>query len=431
MKIKKHKIIFEKGSAIMIVVLFMLAFSLTVVYGVATPVLRDVKVAKESERSRQAFLASESGSEDTIFRMANNMTFALSNTLSIDETTAITTVDVSDPSNILVISIGDSFDAIRKTTTTLTTGDGISFNFGVQAGEGGLVLQNSSSILGNINSDGIIQGSGSNVINGSAVSTGPTGSISGIHVTDSAFAHTISNSTIDNDAYYQTISGTSVGGTLYPNSPDQPTSQLPISDEQIEEWKLSALSGGIINSPCPYKIRDAISIGPVKINCDVEISGTNFNIDLTGHIWVDGNIDIKNSPTLRVDSSLPNKSIVIVADNDSNRSSSGMIELENSAIFEGNGEKSYILMLSKNNSASTGGYNSAIEVQNSVDGDLLVYAGDGEITLANSVNLKEVTAYKIRLKNSAEVIYESGLINVLFNSGPSGGFSLNSWAETE
>ena len=41
-----------------------------------------------------------------------------------------------------------------------------------------------------------------------------------------------------------------------------------ISDEQIEEWKQVALDGGIISSPCPYKITDAVTIGPKKIACD-------------------------------------------------------------------------------------------------------------------------------------------------------------------
>jgi hypothetical protein len=60
-----------------------------------------------------------------------------------------------------------------------------------------------------------------------------------------------------------------------------------------------------------------------------------------------------------------------------------------------------------------------------------VYAAHGEVQLANNISLKEVTAYRIRLKNSAEVIYETGLASLLFNSGPGGGYSISSWAEIE
>ena len=106
------------------------------------------------------------------------------------------------------------------------------------------------------------------------------------------------------------------------------------------------------------------------------------------------------------------------------------IELQNSAQFQNSGtEGSYILILSQNNSAENGGGEKAIILKNSANGDVLVYAGHGEIELQSSVDLKEVTAYRIRIKNSAQIIYESGLANILFTSGPSGGYSISDWKE--
>ena len=64
-------------------------------------------------------------------------------------------------------------------------------------------------------------------------------------------------------------------------------------------------------------------------------------------------------------------------------------------------------------------------------GKLLVYAGHGEINLKNDINLKEVTGYKITIQNNAQVVYESGLANLLFSSGPSGGYFVDSWKEVE
>jgi len=51
--------------------------------------------------------------------------------------------------------------------------------------------------------------------------------------------------------------------------------------------------------------------------------------------------------------------------------------------------------------------------------------------MENNAILKEVSAYKIHLKNNAEVVYETGLANVLFSSGPGGGFEIKSWMEIE
>ena len=53
-------------------------------------------------------------------------------------------------------------------------------------------------------------------------------------------------------------------------------------------------------------------------------------------------------------------------------------------------------------------------MENSASGDILVYASHGEVHLKNSVSLEEVSAYKIRLSNSAQVIYKTGLANLLF-----------------
>jgi hypothetical protein len=62
---------------------------------------------------------------------------------------------------------------------------------------------------------------------------------------------------------------------------------------------------------------------------------------------------------------------------------------------------------------------------------LLVYAGHGKIVLQNGISLREVTGYRIEAQNSAEIIYESGLANILFTTGPSGGFTLSDWNEVE
>jgi len=419
----------SRGSALFVAVMMMLTFSMILINGVAVPVFQDTKNIQETSRSKQALRTAESGLEDVVIRIKNNMLYDEVETLSLGGTYATTTADTSVPSDIIVAALGLVRDAVRKTEVGLIVTDGVSFNYGVQAGEGGIVLENSASILGNVNANGPVTGSGSNLIQGSVISSGPTGLVSGIYATSSVYAHTITNITTDGDAYYENISGSTVHGSLFPGSPDQQPSEMPISDEQIEEWKNAALLGGVINSPCPYKISGETTIGPVKINCDLEISGNNYNLFIGGHIWVDGDIIIKNSPTLKVAPLISGQSTALIADNDSQRSTGGTIELENKAFFEGTGDNSYILFVSKNNSASTGGSNTAIEVQNTVDGDLLVYAPDGEILLQNSINLKEVTAYKIRIKNTAEVVYETGLINLLFDSGPGGGFGIGSWKE--
>lgn len=371
----------------------------------------------------------ESGLEDLSYRLIKGKNYNATEVLSLDGYFATTTiVDISGAKEIT--ATGTASKMIRKSKVKLKNDNGVSFHYGVQVGEGGIVMENSSQVIGNVFSNGPIAGQNSNLVKGDVISAGLSGSVNGVHATGTIYARAISNSDIDKDAYYTTISNTTVDGVSYPGSPDQATSSLPVTDAIIEDWKIAA-AVSVISSPCPYRISSNITIGPAKINCNLEISGSP-TVTIAGPVWVVGNIEIENSPTVKLASSLGANSIAVIADNPSNRTTSSKIELENSTQFQNSGtEGSYILFISQNNSAQSGGSEKAIRAENSMSGEVLVYAGRGEVHLKNTVNLREVSAYKIRLSNSAQVIYESGIANLLFTSGPSGGYSIESWREAE
>lgn len=418
------------GQALFIAALFFLAISLTVGLGVTHPVLNQVASARAETRGTEAFYAAEGVSEDVTYRLLKGTSVDTTETIDYGgfRATATTTI-VFDGKEVDAAGNREGF--VRKNKMRLIEGDGASFPYGTEVGAGGLVLENSSSVAGSVYSNGPILGSGSNLIQGDVVSAGPSGRIEGVHATSSAHAHAIEDSTIDKDAYYQTISNTTVLGALHPGSADQATTTLAISDAQIAEWESDAAAGGTISSPCPYEIDDDITIGPKKIACDLEITGSP-TVTLGGALWVTGNITVKNTATVRVASTLGGKSVPVIADKQSNQTTSSTISLENSVAFEGSGSpNSFVLMLSQNKGAQEGGDEKAITVKNSVDGALLVYAGHGEIQLENSIKVKEVSAYRIRLKNFAEVRYETGLASLVFTAGPTGGYTLGKWRETE
>ena len=418
------------GQALIIAALFFLAISLTVGLGITHPVLNQMESVRAETRGTEAFYAAQGISDDVAYRLLNGMSVDTTETIDYGGYRATaTTTSVSDGKEVAAAGSRDSY--VRKSTMHLTSGSGASFRYGMQSGEGGIVLENSSSISGNVYSNGTVEGAGSNLIKGDVVSAGPSGRIEGVHATSSAYAHTIDDSTIDKDAYYQTISNTTVLGTLHPGSEDQATTTLAISDARVAEWESNAAAGGTISSPCPYTIDDDITIGPKKIACDLEITGSP-TVTLGGALWVTGNVKIKNTATIRVASTLGGKSVPVIADKPSNQTTSSAISLENSVTFEGSGSpNSFVLMLSQNKDAEQGGSEQAIDVKNSVNGDLLVYAGHGEIRLQNSINVKEVSAYRIRLKNSAEVRYETGVASLIFTAGPTGGYTLDKWREVE
>lgn len=401
------------------------------VFGVAAPVVNGTESARANLRGAESLYAAEGLSQDVLYRLINGLSVGAVETLAVGGATATaTTTAVFD--GISVAAAGNRDRYIRKSAARLLSGAGATFNYGLQSGVGGIHLKNTSQVVGNVSANGPVTGENSNLVQGEVVSAGPSGLIDGVHATSSAYAHTIADSTIDGDAYYTTISNTSVLGALHPGSADQATSSLPISDAQIEQWKNDAAVGGSVScSGGVYSVSGSVSLGPKKIPCNLKIDGSD-SVTLLGHLWVEGDIEIANTASVRIDASLNEKSVAVIADKPSAPGSAGKINLKNTTTFAGSGHaNSFILFVSQNRSAESGGSTIAIEVQNSASGKLLVYAPHGEIVLKNSVGIKEVTGYKLTLQNSARVIYETGLANLLFTSGPAGGYIVDSWREVE
>jgi hypothetical protein len=428
----------QKGQVTILTVALFIFLSLTAVLGIVNPVLRHMRVTTNLTNSRQSYYLSESGIEDAIYRLVQGMSVPNSYNLTLNgQSTGITVADVFPGKTIT--SRGDNKNFIRKTEAKVTLGTGISFHYGIQAGQGGFSLQNSSSVTGNIYSGGSIIGAG-NYVYGDAISSGASGLVYGIHATGSIYAHTLGNSSqttyTDKDAFYATSkTNTVVSGTSYPNSPDLPTVPLPITDAQIAQWESDAEAGGTItSSSCSggtYTVSSSMTLGPKKIECDLLVKGNGVVLTIAGPIWVTGNITTQTGPVIKMASSLGSQNVAFIADDPANRSSGSLFTFGQNTTFLGSGSSnSFVFAISMNNSAENGGTLNAIDMGQSA-GAAVVYASHGQITLGQSVNVKEVTAYKIKLINTANVTYDTGLPSTLFQAGPSGGYEISSWKEIQ
>ncbi len=452
----------KQGQAALIAVMLMLAIMISAIFGASSLALRQAKVAEASTRARNAYFAAEAGVEDAVYRLKRGKNVTASFSLTINGATATTTVATPIPSRKEISSSGNFGGALRGAKSILITSSDVAFTYGVQVGNGGLEMENTSQVIGSVYSNGDIVGNNSPVSTGDAFAAGvskiehmtvngsarahlitdatvginatSSGDISSVTVGRHAYANRIIDSTIGQNAYYQTsISGSSVGGSQFPATPapaQLPTVPMPISDSALDSWEADAAAGGTISSPCPYQPANGASIGPVKITCDVIIDGTKI-VTMTGPLWITGNFDIKNTAQLKLASSFGAESGILVVDNPSNRTTSSKISVQNSAQILGSGTAgSYMMVVSRNNSAESGGDEDAIEIKNSSNAPIY-YAPHGSLSIENSAALKEATAYKLEIKNSATVTYESGLMNVNFSSGPSGGWSIQEWREIQ
>ncbi|MEN9912622.1 MAG: hypothetical protein RLY66_30 [Candidatus Parcubacteria bacterium] len=419
----------QGGYIIMLHTLIFLGISLVVLFGIALPIISHHAAAMTMVRSKQSFLLTDSAAGEAIYRLENGLPLASSQTITLGGASAtIATANTSTGKTVTVTTPGNEYERNIRIHTAI--GTGISFHYGIQSGRGGFVLENTSSVTGNVFSGGTITGS-SNYIYGDAVSTGPTGLITGINVTGSAYAHTLQNSSVGSNAFYTVKTSTTVGGTSNPNSPDLDDEELPISDEQIAEWEAQAETGGTSTncSSGTYTISSSVTLGPLKIPCNLVIRSNGTIVTVTGPIWVTGNITTQNAPLIRMSSSLGNQNVAIIADNPSDRLSSSRITIGQNTSFQNSGVAgSFVFMISQNNSSENGGSVNAIDMGQGASA-LVAYASHGQISLGQSVSVKEATGYKIVLRNSANVTYDTGLPSVLFSSGPGGGYTIIDWNE--
>ena len=431
---KKHYHQRNRGAAIITAVLFFVIISVTLAIGLSSPVVREYTTSRDFEKSKGAYYLSEAGHEDALYRIKYGKNVSTTEVLTLNGNTATTTV-VTTAGNKTINSSGSINNNFRKVKSLLTTISGVAFSYGVQAGDGGVVMKDTAVINGNLFSNGPISGAG-NTITGGVVSASSTiGAVTNINSTGSMEATNISGSTIGGVARCTTISGSS------PNTCSGPATStpalLPITQVQITQWEADAVAGGtIICNGGTYTINTAVNLGPVKITgpggtaCNVTMNG-NAVVTLGGTVWVTGVIDIKTSSELKVSNAFPGQSIVVIADNPADRLTSSTVKIQNNAIFTSSSAGSYVMLLGQNNGASLSPpqFTEAVEVEDYVQGVLLVYAGLGDILIKGHASLKEVTGYKITLQGQATVTYATGLQNTTFTSGPGGSWVISDWKE--
>ncbi len=409
----------QGGAAMLIAVVFFLFISLAIISGLVSPSVREFKNANDAVRSRQSLFLSESGTEDAYFRLKNAKTISSPVVLVLNGNTATTTITDSGYNEKTVTALGDVSARQRKSEIVLTTGDGVSFSYGIQSGVGGFVIGNAV-VNGNVYSNGNITGANGATITGSAFAAGATGVIDNIDVGQGGIgdikAHTVNDSTAAGNLYCQV--GSNNNKSCNTSQADPEIAPMPITEEMINKWKADAELGGIFTGN--MIISEQTSLGPKKITGNLSIEA---DVVITGTVYVTGNITTNNGAEVSLSSSYGALGGIIVAD--------GRVTLSNNVKFFGSGTAgTYILLVTTSACPTDCSGLNALEILNNV-GAILVNAQNGTVHLNNNVTLNEVVGNTIIVDNSAVINYLSGLANQNFSSGPSGGWNIDSWKEVE
>ncbi|MEX0870093.1 MAG: hypothetical protein WDZ39_01555 [Candidatus Spechtbacterales bacterium] len=458
----------ERGIVALSITIIVMLIGLAAILSLVFVFLMGIERARNVGLSEKAYFVAESGIEDALLRIMDadkELPSVFPYTFSVAGGLAEVTVEDLPGNTRKITSDGDSSDRTRRLSTALIlAADEVGFHHGAQIGDGGLVMNQASKIIGSVFSNGPIVGSNSPTITGDAFTAG-TSTVSGMVIDGNVVAYGIEDSSVSGsatssdtistssiggnatadslidcsgsivgDAYYMTISNCTVDGDEFPGT--EPPSELepedmPIDDDKIEEWKQKAEEGGVIDS-CDgsnnYEPADGERLGPVRIDCNLVVDG-NKEIIIEGFVWVHGNIFLENKAILRLDSSFNTMSSAIIADRPGSPGSQGRVEVRNSAELMGSGtEGSYLMLISMNRSASQDGDNIAIEVGNGGSSSIY-YAPHGLIAIQNNIDVVEVTAYQLQLSNNVTIEYEQGLANSQFSAGPQSGYSVVLWRE--
>lgn len=400
-----------------------LILSIVFVIGVSVYILTygQQKIIKEVVKSGQAYYAAEAGIEDGLLKLAKKMSWSSPFILKVENSTS--TVEISNivGGSRIITSTGNYSNRIRKLRIVYEiSSKGLSFYYGAQVGEGGVEMQDSSKIDGNAFSNGsVINLSGNPEITGTIKIAKNGNRLEGLKIGKDAYTYKCLNSEILGKLVSATSTNCSANSyeTL---SGEIATSSLPITESQIQDWKNEAISDGTITS-LVVSGKQEISLGPKKIEGNLTVQD-QAKLKLTGTIWVTGQITIQNNGQIFLDNNAyGNKSGAIISD--------GKITVQDRAIISGSGEAgSYLMLLSTLDSVLSG--QMAVVIQNSPQLDI-IYAPRGRILLQDSISLREVSGWGLRLQNTAKVIYEAGLEDANFTSGPGGSWQVTDWKEVQ
>jgi len=205
---------------------------------------------------------------------------------------------------------------------------------------------------------------------------------------------------------------------------------MPFTDQNITDWKTAATVGGTItgstNCPGGYSGGNCIvdyrnaTFGPGKITGNLTVSGGNGTttgiLTLTGTVWVVGTITVTGGGKIKLPTSYGKNSETIVSDNTVTINGGGSLGSGNSS--------SYLFIVSTSNSAT------AMTVSGGA-GAIAVAAQNGTVNLSGGAQLESAVGNSMIMNGGSTVTYNSGLASPSFSDGPSGGWVISGWKETQ
>ncbi len=145
-----------------------MSFSLIITAGLISPIVSQLKVSSNLWKSTESFYIAEAGVEDVTYRVKNGIEYMDRDPLTIDNISAeVSVLETLD--GMTITSVGVSGGSEKRVETKVVEGEGVSFSYGIQTGNGGFIM-NGGTVEGNVYSNGEIVACGWCKITGTAIS---------------------------------------------------------------------------------------------------------------------------------------------------------------------------------------------------------------------------------------------------------------------
>lgn len=170
-KIKFHKVLNhkdQKGAVVMVAVFIFISLSMAVILGVAIPISAQIRNSGAVLQTKKSLIAADVLNEEALYRL--NWLRPLPGTivLSMNQSTSSATIsDLGTTKEVISNGIAGNFQ--RKAKAVYTQGGGLSINYGLQVGNGGLEMSGGPTVFGGVYANGNIVASGGSTITGNTI----------------------------------------------------------------------------------------------------------------------------------------------------------------------------------------------------------------------------------------------------------------------
>jgi hypothetical protein len=468
------KTLLQKGQAA-ILIIFLLGM-IAVLIGVSQVKLGALSSfrGRGSANSLPAYYAANSGIEDAILQVQKDVTLGVS--VPYSYTLAVGNIDVDvtvagteeEKTITSVTKNGKYIRRIKAIAWNSQTTPG--FLNAIQADQGGVELEGNTkvSILlgysggGNVYSNSYIKGTknsydtkklecqkSSSAINGSAWAVDRIDKLessdSGVCITENAYSGSLNYCYVAGNVESPGTPGAncSYGGTYTSNSAP-PIEELPRMG--IDTFK-DNFSGDIFNGDCNLDGTNSISdcsmgtykLGNIKINGNLTINpkDPNKEVEISGPVWVTGNILITANTKIGVEKSIMDISQLVVADG--TITSSAGVEFGINVNPTNPDSIAFLLFISTKPSAAMETdickENDKDNIYNSIrlssnTNSVLFYAMNGCVLVnANGTFQGAILGKKVRVITNSDIVYDPRLQTAVFGLSGKSGWQVSSFNE--